>query len=106
MTSGASRLTSRDSFQAADEIHLGPRRDRNQLEPFGRAPPQLAVGVRDQRRAMADRAQAVDGQQHLVLAAAPGSSGVDVQGEHRLAFSSQGCDVQTRQFVTVSSLAR
>ena len=64
------------------QIHLGPRRDRDQLEPFGGAPPQLAVRMRDQRRAMADRAQAVDGQQHLVLAAAPGPRGVDVKREH------------------------
>src|SRR6185503_20584162 len=45
--------------------------------------PQLAAGVRDQRRAMADRAQAVDGEQHLVLTAAPGARGVDMKGEHR-----------------------
>ena len=95
MTSGCSRLTSREKLPRGGQIHLGPRRDRNQVEPFGRAPPQLAVRMRDQRRAMADRAQAVDGQQHLVLAAAPGSRRVDVKREH------YGVRVQSRSdFVT------
>ena len=64
------------------QVHFGPRRERNQLEPFGGPAPQLAVGMRHERRALADRAQAVDGQQHLVLAAAPGARRVDVQREH------------------------
>ncbi len=75
------------------QVHLGPRRDRNQVEPLRGAPAQLAVRVRDQRRAVADRAQPVDGQQHLVLAAAPGSGGVDVEGEHRIGFEVQGVQV-------------
>ena len=41
------------------EVHLGARRERDQLEPFRRALPQLAVRVRDERRPLADRAQAV-----------------------------------------------
>jgi len=64
------------------EIHLGTGRQRNQLEAFRRPPPQLAVGMRDECRTMANRAQAVDGQQHLILAAAPGSSGINVKGKH------------------------
>ena len=83
MTSGASRLTTREQLPRRRQIHLGPRRQRDQLEPFGRAPPQLAVRVRDERRALADRPQAVHGQQHLVLTAAPGARGVDVKREHR-----------------------
>ena len=64
------------------QVHLGPRRNRNQLEPLAGAPPQLAVRMRHQRGTMADLAQAVDGQQHLVLSAAPRAGGVDVEGEH------------------------
>ena len=82
-TSGCSRLTTRDSRHAADEIHLGARRERDELESFGRAPAQLAVRVRDERRPMADLPQAVDGQQYLVLSATPRPGGVDVEREHR-----------------------
>ena len=64
------------------QIHLGARRDRNQIQAFGRAAAELAVRVRDQRGAMPDRSQTVHGQQHLVLAAAPRSRRVDVKGEH------------------------
>ncbi len=66
------------------EVHLGFRRERNELEPFGGALAQLAVRMRDERGTLADFAQAVDGQQHLVLPATPGSSGVDVQGEQQV----------------------
>ncbi len=72
----------RASFHAGREVHLGPRRDRDQVEAFGRAAAQLAVGVRHERGALADRAQAVDGEQHLILAAPPGPRRVDVEGEH------------------------
>src|SRR5205807_1268107 len=48
-----------------------------------RAPPQLAVRVRDERRAVSNRPQSVDREQHLVLTAAPGACGVNVKGEHR-----------------------
>jgi hypothetical protein len=41
--------------------------------------PQLAAGMGDQRRAMADGPQAVDRQQNLVLAAAPRSRSIYVQ---------------------------
>ena len=61
-----------------------------ELEPLGGAPPQLAVRVRDERGALADRPQAVDGQQDLVLPAAPGPRGVDVEREH------QACIASTR----------
>src|SRR5262249_22535939 len=64
------------------EIHFGPRDERNQIEPFRGAAPQLAVGMRDERGAMPERSQPVHGQQHLVLAAPPGPRGIDVQGEH------------------------
>ena len=51
------------------QIHLGSGRERNEIEPFGHAPPQLAIGVRDERRPLSNGAQPVDGQQNLVLAA-------------------------------------
>jgi hypothetical protein len=38
--------------------------------------------VRNQRRAVADRAQSVDRQQHLVLTAAPGPRRINVDREH------------------------
>ena len=60
------------------QIHLGARRERDEVEPFGDAAAQLAVRVRDQRRALADRAQTVHGQQYLVLTAAPRPRGVYV----------------------------
>ena len=64
------------------EIHLGARRERDELEPFGRPAAQLTVRVRDERRAMADFPEAIDGQQDLVLATAPGTGRIDVQGKH------------------------
>ena len=36
------------------QVHLGPRRERDQVESLGRASPQLAVRVRDERGAVAD----------------------------------------------------
>ena len=65
------------------QVHLGARRERDELEAFGGAAAQLAVRMRDERGPMPDLAQAVHGQQHLVLAAAPGPGGVDVEGEHQ-----------------------
>ena len=82
MTSGPSRSNDPRQPPRRRQIHLGARRDRDQVETFRGAPAQLAVRVRDERRAVADRAQAVHGQQHLVLAAAPGPRGVDVEGKH------------------------
>ena len=64
------------------QVHLGLRRERDEVEPLLRALPQLAVRVRDEHRPVAERAQPDDGDQHLVLSAAPGARRVDVQGEH------------------------
>ena len=87
MTSGLSRLMTRDSRQAAARSISVRGASGIRSSPSLGAPPQLAVRVRDERRALADRAQAVDGQQDLVLAAAPGPRGVDVEGEHQSAAS-------------------
>ena len=65
------------------EIELVSRSERDELEPLRRAPAELAVGVGHEQRALAGRAQAHDGQQHLVLAAAPAGRRVDVDREHR-----------------------
>ena len=84
MMSGVSRLISRESLQAAARsisvrgaigMSSSPSAARRRSSPSGCA---------DQRRAMPDGAQAVDGQQHLVLSAAPRPGGVDVEGEHQV----------------------
>ena len=61
------------------EVHFGAGGERHQVEPLGGSPQQFAVRVRHQGRAIADFTQAVDGQQHLILAAAPAARRVDVQ---------------------------
>jgi hypothetical protein len=72
------------------QIHFRSRRHRDQFQPFGRAAPELAVRMRHERRPLADRSQSVHGQQHLVLAAAPRTSRVNVQRKHQLStFKSQ-----------------
>jgi hypothetical protein len=53
------------------QVDFGARRNRNQLEPLAGAPPQLAVGVRDESGPLADFAESINGQQHLVLTTAP-----------------------------------
>ena len=57
-------------------------REQDQLEPLCDPPPQLAVGMSDECGAMPDCAQAVDGQQDLILSASPGSRRIDVEREH------------------------
>ena len=47
-----------------------------------RAPVEFAVGMRDQQRPMPARTQALDGQEGLLLSAAPGAGGVDVEADH------------------------
>src|SRR5262245_42757679 len=64
------------------EIHLTAWGERHQFESFFGTSAQLAVRVRDERRAVPERAQPVDGHQHLVLTTAPGAGGVDVEGKH------------------------
>ena len=61
------------------EVHLGTGCQRHEVESLGGPPQQFAVRVGHQGRTMADFTQAVDGQQHLILAAAPAARGVDVQ---------------------------
>jgi len=79
------------------QVHLGARRDWDQIQPFGRAAAELAVGMRNQSGAMPDRSQAVDGQQDLVLSAAPGSRRVDMEREHRLSITKTRSAPSTRR---------
>ena len=72
------------------QIELAARRERVQVGSLRHPPAQLAAGVRDQRGAVALTAQAEDREQYLVLAAAPGPRGVDVDGEHDGRYRSRG----------------
>jgi len=59
-----------------------PWGERDEVQTFGRPLAKFTVRVCHERRALSDGAQAVDGQQDLVLPAAPGAGGVDVECEH------------------------
>ena len=65
------------------EVDLAARRERDQVVALAHPPQQLAFGMRDERRAMAERAQSQHGVQHLALAAPPAARRVYVKGEHR-----------------------
>lgn len=67
---------------ARREVDLVARRERDQVGPFARAAIELALGVRDEHRTVPGGAQPQDGQEDLVLSAAPRAGGVDVEGEH------------------------
>ena len=82
ITSGAEPANHARQTPGRRQIQLGAWGDRNQLEAFGGPAAELAVGVGDERGALADGPQAIHGQQYLVLASAPRAGGVDVQGEH------------------------
>lgn len=64
------------------EIDLVARRQGDEIRSFGRAAIELALGVGDEHGLVPERAQTEDGQENLVLSAAPGAGGVDVEGEH------------------------
>ena len=64
------------------QVHLCSRPERNELETFGRSLPELPIRVRDERGPVTERAQAIDGQQDLILSASPGSRRIDVEREH------------------------
>src|SRR5262249_13341459 len=64
------------------QVEFSARSEWDEIESFFGAPPQLAVWVRDERGAMPDRPQPIDGQEDLILSAAPGASCVDVNREH------------------------
>ena len=83
-TSGVELLDDARQPPRGRQVHFASRGASGiELEPFGGALAQLAVRVGDEHRPVAERPQPVHGQQHLVLAAAPGPRGVDVQREHQ-----------------------
>ena len=61
------------------EIHLGAGRDGNEVEPFLGSPAKFAVRMGDKRGPLAERPEAVDRQQDLVLTASPGTGCIDVE---------------------------
>ena len=69
-------------FPRRGQIDLVARRERHQIGPFRGTAIELALRVRDEDGLVADRAQSENGQEDLVLSAAPGAGGVDVEGEH------------------------
>ena len=54
----------------------------DQIRSFGGALVQLTIRVRDEHRSVPALAQSQDGQERLLLSAAPGPGGVDVEAEH------------------------
>ena len=61
------------------EVHLGLRRDWNQLEAFDHALPQLAIRVRHDRGALTDGPQPIHREQDLILTAPPCASRIDMK---------------------------
>ena len=64
------------------QVDLVARRQSDQIRPFGGALVQLTLRVRDEHRSVPAFAQPQDGQERLLLSAAPGPGGVDVEAEH------------------------
>ena len=64
------------------QVDLVARRQRHEVGPFERAAIELALAVRDEHGPVAHGAQPENGQEDLVLSAAPGAGGVDVESEH------------------------
>ncbi len=60
------------------EVHLGARRQREEVQPLFGAAAQLSAGVRNQGGAMTERAQAQDRDEDLVLSAPPRARRIDV----------------------------
>ena len=61
------------------QVHLGARRQRHQVVALAGAPEQHAARVRDEHGPMAALAHPEHGQEDLVLSAAPGEGGVEVE---------------------------
>ena len=64
------------------QIDFASRCKGNEIRTFGGASIELALAVRHEQRAMTLGPQAEDRQEDLVLSAAPGAGGVDVEREH------------------------
>src|SRR5580765_2659974 len=57
-------------------VELAPRREAEKPESFARTPPQLAALMCDEHRRMPERLEPGDGEQDLILSAAPRACGV------------------------------
>ena len=55
---------------------------RKQVRPFRHSSDQLSLGVRDERRPLAERPQPEHGVHDLNLPTAPATTGIDVEGKH------------------------
>jgi hypothetical protein len=64
------------------QVDFVARRERNEIGPLRGPAIELAVGVRHQDSFVAKGTEPQDRQEDLVLSAAPGPGGVDVEGEH------------------------
>ncbi len=64
------------------QVDLVARRECHQIGSFARTSMELALAVSDEHGAVSNGSKAKDGQEDLVLSAAPGPGGVDVEREH------------------------
>lgn len=64
------------------QVDLIARRQRDEIRPFECAAIELSFAVRDEHGAVSFGTETKDGQEDLVLSAAPGPGGVDVEREH------------------------
>jgi hypothetical protein len=74
-------------FPAGAQIDFGARPEANQIVAFRRTPRELTLRMRDEHGSVASLAKPEHGEQHLPLAATPGSGGIDMDREH---FSYEG----------------
>ena len=66
------------------EVYFMCRRQRDQIESLRHPTKQLAVGMRHQRRPFSERTESEHRVHDLDLAATPLTTGIDVEGEHRV----------------------
>ena len=78
-TSGRHDAMMRDSRQRRGQVDFGSRRQRHQVVALAGAPVQHALRVRDEHGPVAALAHPQHRQEDLVLSAAPGAGGVDVE---------------------------
>jgi hypothetical protein len=64
------------------QVDLVSRRQRKQIGSFASPSMELALAMRDEHGAVTHGAEPQNGQEDLVLSAAPGAGGVDVEREH------------------------
>lgn len=65
--------------EGGGEIDLVGGRQADEIVALAGAARELALGVRDEHRAVAARPKAEDRQEDLVLSPAPGAGGIDVE---------------------------